>query len=94
MYRKIWVHDKHKRFQRLSWRENSNQPIKTYNLNTAIYGTTAAPISSTWCLKQIAVETKHTHPHISNVIETNFHVDDLLTGVSTLSAGQHLQRQL
>ncbi|XP_059057830.1 uncharacterized protein LOC131851357 [Achroia grisella] len=83
MYRQIMVHPSDRCFQQILWRSSPTEPIKTYQLNTVTYGTASAPFLATRCLKEIASECKN--KKISEIIEHDFYVDDLLTGADTLN---------
>jgi hypothetical protein len=58
MYRQIKVDTEHCEYQRILWRENSEDPILTYRLLTVTYGTTCAPFLAVRCLQQAALEEK------------------------------------
>ncbi|XP_045540301.1 uncharacterized protein LOC123722487 [Papilio machaon] len=78
MYRQIVVHPDDRHLQRIVWREDPSEPLRTYELNTVTYGTASAPYLATRCLKQIGLECNDAN--ISEVIMHDFYVDDLLTG--------------
>ncbi|XP_022902989.2 uncharacterized protein [Onthophagus taurus] len=80
MYRQIWIERSQRNLQKILWRNESDEPIKTYKLNTVTYGTTSAPFLAVRCLKQLSTETKKEHPEASRVIASDFYVDDLITG--------------
>lgn len=80
MYRQILVHPDNRNLQRIVWRENPKAKISHFTLNTVTYGTTSASFLATRCLKQIAIETKIVCPNESDIIASDFYVDDLLTG--------------
>ena len=43
MYRQILVHKDDRRFQQILWRDDVNQDVKTWYLNTVTYGTICSP---------------------------------------------------
>ncbi|GFW38116.1 integrase catalytic domain-containing protein [Trichonephila clavipes] len=45
-----------RKLQRILWRENMDEPIKTFELSTVTYGTTSAPFLATRTLKQLALD--------------------------------------
>jgi hypothetical protein len=53
MYRQIQVYDNHRDYQRILWRKNDNELIKTYRLNTVTYGTVPASYLATACLQTL-----------------------------------------
>ncbi|GFT12622.1 integrase catalytic domain-containing protein [Trichonephila clavipes] len=57
-YQMIWINPDQRKLQRILWRENMNEPIKTFELSTqtfvnstVTYGTTSAPFLATRTLK-------------------------------------------
>ncbi|XP_011884091.1 PREDICTED: uncharacterized protein LOC105571233 [Vollenhovia emeryi] len=84
MYRQVLVIPEQRPLQRILWREQPEQPIETFELNTVTYGTTAASFLAIRCLKQLAIECEQSNPNIAKIIKEDFYVDDLLTGGETL----------
>ncbi|XP_076660082.1 uncharacterized protein LOC143363371 [Halictus rubicundus] len=83
MYRQIEIHPDDRKYQQILWRETSDQPIKTYKLNTVTYGTSCAPFLAIRTLHQLARDEAANHPIASEILRTDFYVDDLLTGART-----------
>ena len=83
MYRQFAVHPEDAKYQLIVWRESPNLPIRTFQLSTVTYGTSAAPFLATRCLNQLAVESRETFPMGAKVAEESFYVDDLLDSVDT-----------
>ncbi|XP_034179509.2 uncharacterized protein LOC117603975 [Osmia lignaria lignaria] len=94
MFRQIQVHPDDAKFQKILWRENKTEPIKTYMLNTVTYGTTSAPFLAVRCLKQIIKDDGHKYPLAATVLDRDFYVDDLLTGTNDLNQACLLIDQL
>ncbi|KAK9759083.1 hypothetical protein QE152_g329 [Popillia japonica] len=63
--------------------KDPSHKLQTYKLNTVTYGTTTAPFLAVRCLKQLAIENRENYPNASQTLETDFYVDDLLTGFDT-----------
>ena len=76
MYRHIWVNKEDRNLQLIMWRENNNQPIKVYQLNTVTYGTKAAPYLAMRCLIQLADEHKRQFSYGASSLRKDFYVDD------------------
>nr|CAH7762483.1 unnamed protein product [Callosobruchus chinensis] len=68
---------------KIVWRSNPNEPLRTFQLNTVTYGTTAASFLAIRCLHQLAYECEVEHPNIAKIIRNDMYVDDLLTCVDT-----------
>ncbi|XP_052754692.1 uncharacterized protein LOC128201521 [Galleria mellonella] len=81
MYRQILVDPNQRSLQKILWRDNEQQPIKTFQLNTVTYGTASAPFLSTRCLIQLSLEC--TDPIIARLLKEDFYVDDFLSGAET-----------
>lgn len=83
MYRQIQVCEKHRDYQRILWRENHNDPIKIYRLNTVTYGTVPASYLATACLQSLS-ETGHgQYPTVAPLIARDFYMDDFISGAAT-----------
>jgi Reverse transcriptase (RNA-dependent DNA polymerase). len=80
MYRQILIHPDDRHLQRIVWRNNSNESVSVYELNTVTYGTKSAPYLAIRCLKQVAYEFQDQFPIASEIILRDFYVDDLITG--------------
>ncbi|XP_031333913.1 uncharacterized protein LOC116163925 [Photinus pyralis] len=85
MYRNILINTDQRRFQKIWWRSNPDEPLRCYNLNTVTYGTSSAPFLAMRSLQQIAIDKKDNYPTISNIIRHDFYMDDLLTGADNLN---------
>jgi hypothetical protein len=79
MYRMIEIHPDHSDYQRIVWRENTEDPLKTYRLTTLTYGTKPASFLATRCLKELALQNANQYPETAKAIQQDFYVDDLLT---------------
>jgi len=94
MYRQIWLNTEHTNYQKIFWRENSNQPLLTYRLKTVTYGTTPASYLATGCLNKLADEEFNNYPTACEAIRTDFCVDDYLGGASTKEDALQLRNDL
>ncbi|XP_051165958.1 uncharacterized protein LOC127284527 [Leptopilina boulardi] len=94
MYRQFWIHPDDRKFQKILWRKNQDSPIKTYQLKTVTYGTSAAPFLAIRCLKELAKDEGANYPEAARTLEEDFYVDDALTGSNTVEEAQQLQGDL
>ncbi|GFX32517.1 integrase catalytic domain-containing protein [Trichonephila clavipes] len=94
MYRMIWINPDQRKLQRILWRENMDEPIKTFELSTVTYGTTSAPFLATRTLKQLALDEAGNFPLGSSVVMSDMYIDDVLTGAETLLEAKELKNQL
>lgn len=94
MYRQILVGDSDTEFQRIFWRENSNEPLQVYALQTVTYGTTPASFLATKCLQQLALDNYSQYPLACEAIIKDCYVDDILTGSHEKEGLINLRNQL
>lgn len=87
MYRQVKVDRSDVHLQRILWRSSPKEDIKSYELTTVTYGTASAPYLATRCLNQISTEISESHPTEAKIIERDFYVDDLITGVKDVENG-------
>ncbi|XP_076384347.1 uncharacterized protein LOC143262682 [Megalopta genalis] len=83
MYRQIAVRGEDRSYQRILWRFSEHDAIGGYSFNTITYGTAFASYLATRVLQQIGKDCVHSLPDVSEVIRSDFYVDDLLTGCET-----------
>ena len=83
MYRQVLVHPADANFQRILFRSNPQDSVKTYKLNTVTYGTTCAPFLAIRTLHQLADDEAELQPVAAALVKRDFYVDDLLTGADT-----------
>ncbi|XP_076382768.1 uncharacterized protein LOC143260628 [Megalopta genalis] len=79
MYRQIAVRGEDRSYQGILWRFSEHDVIGRYSLNTITYGTAFASYLATRVLQQIGKYCAHSLPDVSEVIRSDFYVDDLLT---------------
>lgn len=84
MYRMVRVHPDHTKFQRVFWRTDPSESLKTLELLTVTYGTASAPYLATRTLKQLAQDEGQAYPRAAKILENDFYIDDALAGADTL----------
>ncbi|GBM45522.1 hypothetical protein AVEN_210248-1 [Araneus ventricosus] len=90
----ILVNPQQRDLQRMLWKNNPDDPVKTYKLNTVTYGTTSGPYLATRTLTQIATDEGGKFSLTAPVIETDFYIGDLVNGVNNEATAVELERQL
>lgn len=80
------VHKLDRDLQRIVWRSDPEDELKTYQLNYLTYGTALAPFLAIRALHQVAFENSEMFPEACQIILRDFYVDDLIFGTSTISA--------
>ncbi|GFY67630.1 integrase catalytic domain-containing protein [Trichonephila inaurata madagascariensis] len=68
--------------------------VSTYRLNSVTYGTTSVFLLDIRALKQIAIDNREKFPAASEILETDFSVNNLVSGVSNFETGKEIQEQL
>lgn len=94
MFRQIRVNPNDTVYQRILWRENRLEPIKSYQLNTVTYGTASAPFFAVRSLFQLAEDEGNAFPVAAAAIKQDFYMNDLLTGATTFEGAVQLRDQL
>ncbi|GFY34971.1 integrase_H2C2 domain-containing protein [Trichonephila clavipes] len=90
----IWINPDQRKLQRILWRENMDEPIKTFELSTVTYGTMSASFLATRTLKQLALDEAENFSLGSSVVMSDMYIDDVLTGAETLLEAKELKNQL
>ncbi|GFW25459.1 uncharacterized protein TNCV_3721871 [Trichonephila clavipes] len=94
MCRMILINPDQRKLQRILWRKNMDEPIKTFKLSTVTYGRTSEPFLATRTLKQLALDEAENFPLWSSVVMSDMYIDDVLTGAETLLKAKELKNQL
>ncbi|XP_055923722.1 uncharacterized protein LOC129954081 [Eupeodes corollae] len=94
MYRQIALNEQDRAFHQILWRDRPDEEIKTYELCTVTYGTASASFLATRALLYLAEEEGDKFPVGASTIKTEFYVDDILTGASTLEELECIKREL
>nr|CAI5866999.1 unnamed protein product [Callosobruchus analis] len=94
MYRMVLMNPEHRKLQRIIWRENALDEIQVYELSTVTYGQASSSYLATRCLIEIASRCEKTFPQVSDVIRSDFYVDDMLTGAGSLEQAKILANDI
>ncbi|XP_014294925.2 uncharacterized protein LOC106693143 [Microplitis demolitor] len=76
MYRQVRVNYDDAQYQKILYRAYSIEPIQTYVLNTATYGTTSASYLAIKTLFKLAEDEQNNFPIAAQVLRRDFYVDD------------------
>lgn len=85
MYRMVNVNRAQRNCQRIVQRSNPGKPIAYYVLNMVTYVLSSAFNLAIHCLQQIGIDNKNIFSEISEIILSDFYVDDVLSGTETVS---------
>lgn len=94
MYRQVNLCDAHKRFQRLLWRFNANEPIETLEISTLAFGVKPSPFLALRAVHQLANDESKIYPHASEIVLRDMYIDDLVSSVGNLKEAKLVFQQL
>lgn len=92
MYRAIELNSSQHSLQRIVFRNNATEPLKTFKLTTLTYGFASASYLATKCLVSLA--DKVVDDNVKNSIQRDFYVDDYLSGSDTISGAIKLCKEV
>jgi len=84
MYRQMLLEDSQTALQRIVWRDDPNEEIRTYELLTLTYGTAPALFLATKVIHQLADLKENQFPKSAAIARRDFYMDDLITGANSL----------
>lgn len=93
-YRMVEIKENKRSLQQIMWRENSNEKMQPYKLNTVTYGTSPVSFLATRCLRQISDDILSESPLISKIIRHDFYVVDLISGANTVEEAVFIGREI
>jgi len=83
MFRQVAVAEQDWDLQRIFWRNDPSEALRTYRLVTVTYGTKPASFMTTQCLVTLAQQAYEHFPRAADAITKDFYMDDLMTGGET-----------
>lgn len=87
MYRKILVHREDRDYQRIVWREDPKQNLRTYRMRVVTDGTSSAPFLAIRTVQQLAEDEKQNYPLAYAPLMEDLFMDDLVSGNSDVLSG-------
>ncbi|KAM8703294.1 hypothetical protein ACLKA7_007989 [Drosophila subpalustris] len=94
MYRQVLIHESHRNYQCILWRNDSDKPVHVLRLKTVTYGTSAAPFLAVRCLTHLADMHAVQYPIACAAIRRCFYMDDMLCGSDTISGLISLKQEV
>lgn len=85
MYCQVAVDPRHREYQKILWRESTEQPVGVYELNRVAYGQASAPFLAIAAMQQNARDYEHQYPIGAKHVLKAFYVDDFFSGADTIS---------
>ncbi|XP_075157847.1 uncharacterized protein LOC142231112 [Haematobia irritans] len=80
MYRQIWLHPGDRAYQRILFRNESQGPVRDFQLNTVTFGVNCAPFLAIRTLLQLAADSEKSFPTVASILRRETYVDDVLSG--------------
>lgn len=94
MFGRIVMAPEDRDLQRIVWRDQPNDPISEYQLNTVTYGTAPATYLAVRALLQLAEDNAEEFPRGKEVLKRDFYVDDFLGGAGTEEEALAIQGEI
>lgn len=84
MYRQVLMDENQTSLQRIVWRNQPTESIKTYELLTLTYGNAPASFLATRVIQKLANLEERQFPKGALITRRNFYMDDLITGANSI----------
>lgn len=94
MYRCVKVSHPDYYLQCILWRENPNEDIKTYKLNTVTYGTKPAAFLAIRAMHQLTFDEELNFPMAAKIVRRDFYVDDMISGGDSFDEVREIRQQV
>ena len=94
MYREVGLSQPDRQLHRFLWREQPDQPIRSYCMNRVTFGVTSSPYVAVRALQQTAADFSSPGSKASEHIYKSFYVDDLLAGADSEEEAVSLYHEL
>lgn len=94
MYRNINLNSKHRDYQRILFRFSPDDIVQEYRLNTVTFGVSSSPFLALRTIQQLTSDEGEQFPLAAEVLRSDTFVDDIVTGVSSVTQAAELKKQL
>ena len=94
MYFQIILHENHRKFQRIFFRFDSNEPISTYEFNRLSFGTKASPYLALRVVQQLIEDEKEHYPLAASYLNRSMYMDDYINSFPTVELAKEVYSQL
>ncbi|XP_055589277.1 uncharacterized protein LOC129741562 [Uranotaenia lowii] len=84
MFHQVMIREEDRNSQRLLWRNNTDEPIETYFMDVATFGSSCSPSSAQFVKNRNAMEFAEEFPDAAEAIIKHHYVDDWLDSVDTV----------
>lgn len=94
MYEQVTLDPAHTHLQSILWKENLNDPLLCFQLQTVTYGVTSSSFLATRCLVELARRYEDQYPLASAVLRNNSYIDDCLFGAPSIEQAKAVCSEL
>lgn len=94
MFTQILVAEKHRDYQRILFRFNSNESVTDYRLKRVTFGLSCSPFLANRTIIQLARDEKLKYPLAAKVLENDFYVDDCCSGTYSVNQAKLIRDEL
>ncbi|XP_076684104.1 uncharacterized protein LOC143377072 [Andrena cerasifolii] len=94
MYRQILVQPDDRHYQRILWREKTDNELGDYELKTVTYGLACVPFLAIRTLHQLAMDDQLLFPRAAVILRRDVYMDDVVTGTDSVQEALELQEEL
>ncbi|XP_043064474.1 uncharacterized protein LOC122320346 [Drosophila ficusphila] len=94
MYRCVRVTSPDNYLQSILWRDNPNQQVKAYTLDTVTYGTKPAAFLAIRAMQQLSYDEEAEFLLAAKIIRRDFYVDDLISGGGSIEEAAQIREQV
>ncbi|GBP91369.1 hypothetical protein EVAR_66986_1 [Eumeta japonica] len=77
------IHENHRRFQRILYRFNINEPLQLYEMTRVPFGLRCSPYLAIRTVRQLAADEHARYPDAAAVAERDLYMDDLVSSCLT-----------
>jgi Putative peptidase (DUF1758) len=94
MYHQILITEDQHKLQHILWRINTHRDVTAFSLKTVTYGKSCAPFLAVRVLNQLADDESLDFPRGSQAAESDFNVNDCLSGADSIGEALAWQTEL
>jgi hypothetical protein len=94
MYRQIWIHPSQQKYLSVLWRNTPDEPLKHFQMKVVTFGTAPASFLATRVLQMVAEENSQEFPEASQILTSQFYVDDLMFSCDNVEDGRRRLQEI
>lgn len=94
MYLRLMLTETDRKYQKILYRFNENEPIRVFQFNSVAFGLRSSPFLAMRTVRQLAEVERDRFPRAAEVAVRDLYMDDLTTSVNTQAGGVQLAHEL